>query len=719
MQTACLAALLWHLPASASDEWLPVRETTLAVEAGSPLDFSGILANQPIDGANNRLISGDGGHTATAALPARPKRFHCASLGWSPASGGFPDHPTADLYARQLAMRGYNMARFHFLDASLMEGRQRDFDFDPETLDRAHYLMAALKRNGIYWMLDGLSSWQGASGGADGRWDPKTGLKLELNYDDGAFRHWRRLVTTLLTRVNPYTGQAPIHDEALGLVILANENGMEFETVVQERPGKPHYPESMVRPFNEWLLTRYETTNALRQAWDDLAPFENLEAGTILLPDNRYQDGLRIRDLQAFFVETEQASLQKMTETLRDLGYPGLISTYNNWATVQTALTRSKLQSVTMNTYHDWVNGYQAGASIKDQSSIADAAAYIRYAAAARWLDKPFAISEYDHLFWNRHRYEAGLLMPAYAALQDWDALCRHAHGPIVLRYGEPFAHKRAMLPYAIALDPVARAGETLAALLFRRGDVAPAANTIPFTMRGIEDLGGDMQEAEFPELTELALVSRIGLRDSGGLRLTKAINQPRDRSDRDTLLAELRDSGLLARTSRTDPSQGIFESDTGQLLLEARQARFQVISPKTEGAAFASLEQPVVLQSVRLNQADGSGSLAVSVIDNAPSLAESRRMLIVYATDARNTGMRFRGPDETVIEDFGTLPVLVRKGSASLSLPGRSGQWRLSPIGLDGKVYPPIQKGNGPVDLPLSNDLPSGPTTFFLLEID
>src|SRR5690606_23516916 len=111
LQTACLAALLWHLPASASDEWLPVRETTLAVEAGSPLDFSGILANQPIDGANNRLISGDGGHTATAALPARPKRFHCASLGWSPASGGFPDHPTADLYARQLAMRGYNMAR--------------------------------------------------------------------------------------------------------------------------------------------------------------------------------------------------------------------------------------------------------------------------------------------------------------------------------------------------------------------------------------------------------------------------------------------------------------------------------------------------------------------------------------------------------------------------------------------------------------------------------
>lgn len=80
----------------------------------------------------------------------------CASLAWSPASGGFPDHVTADRYARQLAMHGYNLARLHFVDASLMFGRDRDFDYDPETLDRIQYLLAALKRNGIYWMVDGL-----------------------------------------------------------------------------------------------------------------------------------------------------------------------------------------------------------------------------------------------------------------------------------------------------------------------------------------------------------------------------------------------------------------------------------------------------------------------------------------------------------------------------------------------------------------------------------
>lgn len=41
----------------------------------------------------------------------------CASLPWSQAYGGFPDHAEADRYARQSAMRGYNIARFHYVEA--------------------------------------------------------------------------------------------------------------------------------------------------------------------------------------------------------------------------------------------------------------------------------------------------------------------------------------------------------------------------------------------------------------------------------------------------------------------------------------------------------------------------------------------------------------------------------------------------------------------------
>ena len=51
-----------------------------------------------------------------------------------------------------------------------MEGRKQDFDFNPEQLDRFYYLVAALKRSGIYLILNGLSNSNGGYGNIDERW---------------------------------------------------------------------------------------------------------------------------------------------------------------------------------------------------------------------------------------------------------------------------------------------------------------------------------------------------------------------------------------------------------------------------------------------------------------------------------------------------------------------------------------------------------------------
>ena len=714
--TATLA-LTASATAAWSADWLPVREVSLTISPGSPLDFSGFLPNDPIGPANRLTISADGRLTR-ADNPNQPARMMCASLAWSPASGGFPNHQDADIYAKQLAMHGYNMARFHFLDGSLMFGQKKDFDFNPEILDRIQYLMAALKKNGIYWMVDGLTSWRGGYGNYDDRWSPSEGLKLEVNYEDKPFEHWKRLVTAIFTKVNPYTGVAPIRDDALSVFILANENSMEFETVVHDKPGRA-YPDNLDTPFNEWLRKKYGSTQALRAAWPDLKANERLENASVRLPTDRYVPSPRLRDLQAFFVETEKANIARMSKVIRDLGYRGIISDYNNWPTVQTGLTRKDLQAVTMNTYQDEVRSYEPGASVKDQSSLADAAGYMRYAAASRWLGKPFMISEWDHLFWNRYRYEAGLVMPAYAALQGWDAICRHGHGPIALSYGEPFPHKRAMLPYAIALDPIARAGETLGALLFRRGDVATSANRVPFLVRGEEDLSNNMQAYEPSVLTVLSLVSGTGLKQSDGLREPLAVNQPRDQADAREILNALKKAGLLPANNRTDLSKGIFESDTGELLLDRDKRRLTLSTPHTEAAAFTSLDTPIDLGNIQLQRADGSALFAASAIDGAATLTDSKRMLLIFATDARNTGMRFRDAEEKVIADFGRLPALIRKGSVTVDFPKRAGRWRLSPVSLDGIVQVPLRSGNGPLNFDLTNDAPSGPTTYFLLETD
>src|SRR5690606_15062056 len=138
-----------------------------------------------------------------------------------------------------------------------------------------------------------------------------------------------------------------------------------------------------------WLAARYGSTRALAEAWGDLAGGERLEDATIRLPRDRYRDGPRMRDLQAFFVEVERASAARMTGALRDFGYSGPVSTYNSWPSVQASLSRAGLDAVTANTYHDWVSGYHPGSSLTQESALADDAGYIRAAAAARWLGKP------------------------------------------------------------------------------------------------------------------------------------------------------------------------------------------------------------------------------------------------------------------------------------------------------------------------------------------
>jgi hypothetical protein len=143
-----------------------------------------------------------------------------------------------------------------------------------------------------------------------------------------------------------------------------------------------------------------------------------------------------------------------------------------------------------------------------------------------------------------------------------------------------------------------------------------------------------------------------------------------------------------------------------------------RLTTPATEAVAFASASLPVKLKSLGIDGSEGDGLIAISSLDKPASLAKGSRFLLIFATDARNTDMVFRDREQKVIEDFGRLPVRIRKGHVDIRLDRSARQWQLSPIGLDGSVKPPAISGSGPVAFRLSNDLPSGPTTYFLLEL-
>lgn len=713
--------------------WISVRDRDLQIAAASALDFSTLFPIPP--GAGTAHITTDTqGHFT---LGGKRIRFLSAVLVHGGPNGGFPDHAGADVLARQLRMHGYNLARLHFVDATLMQGRVNDFDFDPVQLDHFFYLLSALKREGIFWEIDAMTSWNGAYGdvGAN-RFNQTHELKLAVYTDPTAQKHWKRLVDNVLTLENPYTGLPTLQDPMLALVTLVNEGGLGFTS------RKGYSP--ILRPlFRDWLARRYGDPAQLRKAWGAASP----ESWSDITLPGRYEHSARAADMARFSSDLERSTARWMTDYLREKGYAGLITSFNNGKDLQASIARQDMDVVTMHAYFDRPNNFvRPGSRETGESSLPQLAPYMRQLASARHWGKPFLVDEYDHVFWNSWRREAGILIPAYASLQDWDGISRFAN-PVVLGYGmDRVPRHQAIYPFGIGMDPIARAGETLAALLYRRGDlqVARSAITIDLNQSYLFEKRGAL--GQMPEdISRLALLTGVGLRLDGQGRPGQAkggttLNlQPSDpvsgrlqqglgilnsrlgmgtESRWKEQVAGLHARGVLKPANRTDVEQGVYESDTGEILLDSRKHRLQVVTPRTAAVVFDN-GLPIQLKHLRIETADGPALVAASSLDGLP-LDQSRRILLTLASDAQNSGMGFADPDRKVLLSLGQLPVKIRTAKVSIFLAHRNPDGlQLYALALNGERQSslPLHTVPGGVRITLENwTLENGPTTFFEL---
>lgn len=717
----------------AAAQWLAVKDRDLSIQPGNALDFSELVEAGPA-GKHGRVIATQDGRMAFAGLPAKRQRFFCASQPYG-VEEGFPDHETADRYARQLRMHGYNLARFHFVDNVLMGRGGKDFEFDPEQLDRFHYFMAALKREGIYWMLDALTSWNGAYGdvGTD-RWSDKRNVKLGVYLHAEDQEHWRTMVDKLLAIKNPYTRLSPLQDPALAAVILVNEGGLNSLLV--------HQPSAELnRLFAQWLEKQYGSLENVSKKWGSFVRKDM----AVALPHQEWSASAKMADAQRFYYDLQAHTLQWMTAHLRNRGYDGFISGYDNWFTLQDIATRSRLGLVATHAYFDepagWVN---AGSAIQQVSSLPDALPYVRDLAVSRYWGKPYAVTEYDQPFWNRHRFESGLALGAYAGLQDWDLICRHASGPIQLAYGARSSSRHQYLyPYAVGTDPVARAAETLAALLFLRQDVKPATHRVAVHLSAdyVFDKQGGIGFLP-TDINQIGLVTGLGvyweqsgkqsgkpdliinptegtsstvdklLRKVGSMLSKDPGNRWQDRVD------QMRKAGILPAGNATSASQGILHSDTGQILLDTKAHTLRVTTEKTEALAFDKAI-PAGSQRMQIKESGAPGLLAASSLDGVP-LDKSSRILIIYATDARNSGMEFADPGEKVLRKLGGAPVMIKSSRIRFQLShAHPEKLSLYALKLNGErsTELPFKKTGKRLDIQLNTaDLPEGPTTYFEL---
>lgn len=731
---ACLLNPIMVTATFASNNWHPLRERSPEVVEGSALDFSGLFLSTTVGSGSRGLVSING-HLRFADA-AQSQRFLCASLVPSAPNGGIPGKAESDRWVLQLKRVGYNLVRLHYIDAILMTGRSGDFDYDPEAFDRLHYLMAKLKEVGIYWFVDGLTSSNGAYGNIQPhRWINRHSLHERLYYDPSALAHWKRVVTSLWGRVNPYTGLAPLNDPAMLGMILVNEGSLAFLAT-----SSGHYHDGLSIPFAIWLRSRYTDNAAMSQAWGGKTTGRDNINVSVDVPDEiRGRDG-RSRDFASFVAGRETALFRDMEAHVRTRGFKGLVTNFNNWDFNHAHVVRKALDWVDMHSYQSLPTGFaEPGSSMPQTSIFDDAGTYGRTLASSRHWGKPFTVTEYGQPFWNQWRHESTAWIPALAAFQNWDAICQFAELPVILEYNSNAgpSRRRALVPFGVGSDPIARGGERLAALLFLRGDLQPSRAKVRLIMDPLGIFEDGNAWGQVPEdLSRLALVIASGLdlspdalrtkadgeiafpldsRSSGLLAKLESATQKNGFLVGKNLVLSLKASGLLPVSNRSDFSKGLFETDTGQIVFDTQTKRLTITTERTVSLTLRSGSAKA--GGIELDALSSPATVAVGAVDDQV-IEKSKRMLIWVLTDAINTGMEFANDSRTTLKKLGSFPPQIRSVTGRLSIkhaaPGTLKVWALDQAG---RRIAPIRNSveSGFVKFAFDNVVPGyGPVTYF-----
>jgi len=183
---------------------------------------------------------------------------------------------------KELKKNGVNIIRFHLWDSedfnpgtSYFGGGPGTRELDSETLDRLDYLISLLKENGIYAYIDLLCDREYTD--EDGVYSPDStyqAAKIVNFFDPELITLQKEFARKLLTHVNPYTGNSLVDEPTMAIIDIVNE-GWLFHALRSKQIRTPkdggilsyyHY-DMLTNQWNDFLLEKYETTEAINDAW--------------------------------------------------------------------------------------------------------------------------------------------------------------------------------------------------------------------------------------------------------------------------------------------------------------------------------------------------------------------------------------------------------------------------------------------------------------------
>ena len=666
-------------------------------KAGSALDVSGYLRGEKA-GAFGRVVARNG-HFEFEKAPGRKVRFFTCALETT-----FSSKKDVDIFVKELRKNGYNMVRTHFYDRILCGNGKKDLDFDPVALDIFDYMVHAMKENGIYLNFDCMTSWNGYAPGNIWIMKDRNLKKNSIYFDPASRENWRKGVETILCRRNPYTGMRLIDDPVLALTVGFNEQEFGF---LRE------FDKNLVGPaWRKFLQERYKTIEALKQAWGGkAAAYRSFED----VPCFSSRESLRNRDAALFLRKTESELFEWYCAQLRKMGYKGLVTNYNMAKSLHYSAVRSPMDFVAMNSYHAHPTADRM--AMNQSSSIARFGGVFRDIISTRLAGKPFLVTEHNHVFWNRYRYEQGFVVGAYSAFQDIDGLTVHAAPYSVQDPGTIRAFK-------LWNDPINTASEFLTFFAFVRGDVKPSQGGVRVMVDADEMYRtGNPETGLSLNQTRLALMTgfssectgkalapsaplqsgEVRVKQSGGSTVTTSTSgfsatadlPPADGAGAVTLLKR---RNLLPSGNRSN-GETLFVSSSGELTLDAPRRWLSVNTPRLQGIC-ADPGRTADLADFRILAMSTPGCLAAVSVDGMKPLREAERIVIVYSTNALNSGMKFASTEMTRMLKDGGSDVVLKTGRFTVSLRNRNAaKLRLYPLDLAGnrlKMIAPEKTADG-----------------------
>ena len=574
-----------------------------------------------------------------------------------------------DTLAKFLARKGVNLVRYHspFFHR---EGPQAGQVID-EDLDNLYYLIAALKKEGIYTHLSiYFPVWfkPGASGRFAGLTDQ---TPFAINFFNRDFqemeRDWWR---ELLTRRNPYTGRALKDDPAVMGVEILNEDSFFFWTF--DYKNIPTEQMAILEGmFADWLARKYGSLAKAFIAWnakherDDLAA---CRAGFLPLWDlSREPITPRKRDTARFLAETQKKYFDGQYRFLRDeIGFKGVICG-SNWRTASTRMfgALDKWTQVGCD-FFDHHGYYGAWSKHEADGTISYASKSLSAwdsgpGEARRELQLPFLcatiagkpgmVSEYAWIGHNDYRAELPLIVSALASQAGLDAMVLFALSSRPAWLATTKQSWPVLTPSSIAMFP----GK---ALVFRKGLVAATEPQAMVTIN-VEDMlnltGNDFTDPASNDANRAGEgrdTSRPGIEMEYFAYGKVAANFTTDKTG--TRKPDI--------TKFYDPEAGVLTSANGQIHWPYKRGIFTVRAPQTQGVSgYLARAGRVELPDMVVESPVPFGVVWAIAMDDRP-LAQSRKILLQVMTEEKNHDFQTEGEPRRKIVDRGRSPLQVRE---------------------------------------------------------